>query len=499
MQPDTTSPFDDSELRNGVCVADGWGIKIHVRNGHLIVEDGSGSRRRQRRYHKATSGLTRVVIIGRSGYLTFEAVRWLSNAKVPYIHLDTDGTILATSVAGADKPALRRAQALAASTGLDVQVARTILAVKVEGQRDVGSRLGGTDAIENAIEAMDGATDLDSLRNLEAQAAVAYWELWAPVEATFNTRDRKRVPDHWLTFGQRGSTKANGGRKAINPINAILNYLYALLEAETRIALLAVGLDPGYGVIHADLPARDNFALDVMEVGRPEVDGFVLDFLEGHILKRSDFSEQPDGTCRLGRILAHRLSETSPIWRDAVAATVETVSDLAHRSKQPSTTPLTQSNRRRAQGTEWTATATPRRVVGNRCPTCGRGIDRRRTVCDDCVGTTSDTRAWLSHGREQLARLREGGSDPAHGGDAALRRASSMLEQNRISAEWDLIHERPDPQTFERDIRPHLETVPLKLMSQATGLSIDYCSKIRRGLRVPHPRHWLALEQVAEG
>lgn len=118
-------------------------------------------------------------------------------------------------------------------------------------------------------------------------------------------------------------------------------------------------------------------------------------------------------------------------------------------------------------------------------------------MCDDCVGTTSDTRAWLSKGREQLAQLREGGSDPAHGGEAALRRAATMLEQNRRSAEWDLNHERPDPRIFESEILPRLVDVPLRTISHATGLSMDYSSKIRRGIRTPHPRHWAALREVA--
>jgi len=34
-------------------------------------------------------------------------------------------------------------------------------------------------------------------------------------------------------------------------------------------------------------------------------------------------------------------------------------------------------------------------------------------------------------------------------------------------------------------------------MVAATGLSVDYCSKIRRGLKTPHPRHWEALGAVA--
>ena len=42
-------------------------------------------------------------------------------------------------------------------------------------------------------------------------------------------------------------------RLAVNPLNAMLNYLYALLESEARLAVAALGLDPGLGVMHFGL------------------------------------------------------------------------------------------------------------------------------------------------------------------------------------------------------------------------------------------------------
>lgn len=44
----------------------------------------------------------------------------------------------------------------------------------------------------------------------------------------------------------------------------MLNYLYAMLEAETRFAASTLGLDPGIGVMHVDVPYRDSLALDLM-------------------------------------------------------------------------------------------------------------------------------------------------------------------------------------------------------------------------------------------
>lgn len=69
----------------------------------------------------------------------------------------------------------------------------------------------------------------------------------------------------------------------------------------------------------------------------------------------------------------------------------------------------------------------------------------------------------------------------------------------REAVEWERTHsERPNPAEFSRDILPRLERAPLRKIMEATGLSLRYCSIIRRGLYVPHPRHWETLSQVGE-
>ena len=102
---------------------------------------------------------------------------------------------------------------------------------------------------------------------------------WSDVPVRFSPRDRRRVPEHWHNFGQRHSPLTRAPRLAVNPGNALLNYLYALLEAEARIACLTFGLSPTLGVVHADLRSRDAFCLDLMEAVRQAVDAYVLSLL----------------------------------------------------------------------------------------------------------------------------------------------------------------------------------------------------------------------------
>jgi hypothetical protein len=61
-------------------------------------------------------------------------------------------------------------------------------------------------------------------------------------------------------------------------------------------------------------------------------------------------------------------------------------------------------------------------------------------------------------------------------------------------AAWEVEHGTDaDPEVFRHEILPQLQEVSLGRMAKATGLSEQYCSLIRRGLYVPHQRHWTTL------
>ena len=84
----------------GVCVADGFGVKVTVERGALQVHNGIGSHRRARRYDRATHGLRRVVIVEPEGFVTFEALRWCKGLGIGVLVLGVDGTPTLTSTPG---------------------------------------------------------------------------------------------------------------------------------------------------------------------------------------------------------------------------------------------------------------------------------------------------------------------------------------------------------------------------------------------------------------
>ena len=114
-------------------------------------------------------------------------------------------------------------------------------------------------------------------------------------------------------------------RNATDPANALLNYLYRLLEAECTIATQAVGLDPGLGVLHADSRGRASFVLDLIEAGRPIAERHLLRVLESTPLRWRDFDEDGHGVVRVLSPLTHRLAEALPAFGSALAPVVERI------------------------------------------------------------------------------------------------------------------------------------------------------------------------------
>ena len=114
--------------RDGIVLVRGYGLKIHVDRGHLTVHDGIGRQRHTRRFHRVGREITRLIVLGHSGYITLEATRWLRDVGAAFVQLDIDGKLVATSgFVGPDLPALRRTQALARAGQAGLQIARDLL------------------------------------------------------------------------------------------------------------------------------------------------------------------------------------------------------------------------------------------------------------------------------------------------------------------------------------------------------------------------------------
>lgn len=255
--------------RHGVVTLFGYGITVNVDRGHLVVRDGVGSDRRASRYPRIRHGIRRLVVIGADGMVSLAALRWLADQDASFVMLDRTGSVLSTvGPPGPSDARLRRAQALAHHGETAVNIARELIFRKLSGQEQViRTKFGNSklaDLILNSRIALAEVDTISSIRQLEARAASAYWSAWKQLPIRFPSADIRRVPAHWCSFGSRQSPLTGSPRLAATPANAILNYLYALLESEARLAAAALGLDPGMGVLHVDTDSRDSLACDLM-------------------------------------------------------------------------------------------------------------------------------------------------------------------------------------------------------------------------------------------
>lgn len=288
----------------------------------------------------------------------------------------------------------------------------------------------------------------------------------------------------------------NGNRKAERPVNAILNYLFALLEVEAVLACQVIGLDPSLGIMHADAKGRNSIALDLMEPVRPVVEEWALHYFAKHSFKMSDFVETADGHVRLLAPLTHELAGSMSQWRKEVAPWAERVAHLigqVMRGKYQPVTPLTGDNQVRAQR-EIKARKTPEaiyrdvftrkdgspkqrvkgevKVPSRYCSTCGGQLLRGQHVsCPTCWSSTS--------GQDFSTRKKRG---------EGISRARE--EERRWREEHPL---KGDPDVYRREILPGLDGVKLSRIMDVCGVAKSTASAIRSGRRVPHERLWEAL------
>ena len=123
------------------------------------------------------------------------------------------------------------------------------------------------------------------MRGAEGEAANVYF-------AVFD--DLIRSPDPDIRF--RGRSR----RPPLDPVNALLSFLYTLLTHDCRSAAEGVGLDPAVGFLHRERPGRPSLALDLMEELRPVLaDRLALSLFNRRQLRSGDFETRDGGAVLL--------------------------------------------------------------------------------------------------------------------------------------------------------------------------------------------------------
>lgn len=183
-----------------------------------------------------------------------------------------------------------RTTALAAAmTAGKVKNARNVLmrSAREASDADEEKRLRtSADVQGDALFHLKTPRDADHVRGLEGEAAAAYFDVFPLM----------------MKPAERDSLPMNGRnrRPPLDPVNALISFLYTLLLNDCISALEGVGLDPQMGFLHVPRPGRPSLGLDLME----EFRAFLADRLAITLINRKQvtiehFEPRPGGAVYL--------------------------------------------------------------------------------------------------------------------------------------------------------------------------------------------------------
>jgi CRISPR-associated protein Cas1 len=183
-----------------------------------------------------------------------------------------------------------RTTALAAAmTAGKVKNARNVLmrSAREADSPDEEARLRkSADVQADALFHLKTPRDADHVRGLEGEAAAAYFDVFTLM---MKPAERDSLP-----------MSGRNRRPPLDPVNALISFLYTLLLNDCISALEGVGLDPQMGFLHVPRPGRPSLGLDLME----EFRSFLADRLAITLINRKQvtiehFEPRPGGAVYL--------------------------------------------------------------------------------------------------------------------------------------------------------------------------------------------------------
>ena len=145
-------------------------------------------------------------MIGSDGFITLEALRFISDIGAAFLMLDRRGKVL--TVTGPVSPSdarLRRAQALALGNGVALKISKELISQKLAVQSTLVRSMLHASYTSTSIgilrAELPSAESIESVRLIEAQAAKMYWRAWSDVPIRWPRKDERRIPEHWKRFG----------------------------------------------------------------------------------------------------------------------------------------------------------------------------------------------------------------------------------------------------------------------------------------------------------
>jgi CRISPR-associated protein Cas1 len=285
----------------------GFGTSINVDKRRLIITNKLENTRLE--FYPHQMPYDSIVIDGHFGSLSFESLRWILKNGVSLLTLNWNGQLL--SITLPPEPISPRLRIKQYETYLDEprrkSIAKIILDEKIRKSLDLLLKLSSYYPMldrNGIVESFDTARQTfrnrSELLTYEGNIAILYW---SELQKIFT----RLCPE--FNFTNRNGRRHSWNMNASDEINAMLNYGYALLEAQVRKTINSIGLDPSIGFLHDLKDGRDSLVLDLIEPFRVLIDLSVVQLLEEKKLRKSDFIVTENYNIRLRELAAKALIE----------------------------------------------------------------------------------------------------------------------------------------------------------------------------------------------
>jgi CRISP-associated protein Cas1 len=308
-------------------VLSGHGISLRIEGGSLLIENGFThypQKRDNYRFFKGELSVPdRISILDGSGSISFDVLSWLAEQGVSLIRIDWRGEVVCVvsrSGYAANPYRVQWQRETRADENRRMEFAISKITQKIENsistlEKSIRHNEAWNKAMDTAYSTLTKLDErqpktISELRALEANAAAAYFRAWKGIPIKWRGTSRRPIPESWRAIEQRTSPfQIAGNRNAAHPVNAILNYAYAVLQSQIQINAVAEGYDPTIGIMHEKRDRLSAFVFDLMEPKRPMVDRKVLELVRGHVFDPADFVIRLDGVCRLNPEMARCVTQ----------------------------------------------------------------------------------------------------------------------------------------------------------------------------------------------
>ena len=310
------------ERNANALILSGHGNSLRIEKGALVIRGGFThypQKQECHRYFKGDLDLPRIImLLDGSGSLSFDVLSWLAEQSIALARIQSSGDVAIVASGNgfaSDQAKIDWQRETLACPKRRMEFAQQLIRDKLTNSLEtLSSHLSQHRDTDRAIaraergiaELGEPLDDMQQVRAIEGECASLYFRAWQNLCLRWKVSKRYPVPESWLTYRGRSSVHAckPENRRATDPINAMLNYGYAVMHSKLQIKAIADGYSPLLGIMHRQKRSSASYILDMLEPERPKVDAKILDFVRSNTFTGADFILRRDGACRLSPQLA---------------------------------------------------------------------------------------------------------------------------------------------------------------------------------------------------